>query len=67
MNLELIEKMNTKEKLHTMEQLWESLCADRDCLIAPEWHEDVLKERQTIIDSGKANFYSLDELRNKLL
>ena len=66
MDTTIIEKMNTQEKLHTMEQLWDNLCKNRDFPLTPEWHENVLQERKAIIDSGKASLLSLDEVRNQL-
>ncbi|MFT5124601.1 MAG: hypothetical protein ACI9QL_005330 [Candidatus Omnitrophota bacterium] len=47
-----------------MEKLWQSLLADQDQLESPEWHGALLDQRRERIQSGKAKFLSLDELRN---
>ena len=58
-----IKKMNFKERLQTMELLWDSLLEDENKLESPAWHEDVLRERKKKIDSNEAKFISLDELK----
>ncbi len=64
MNLS-IASMTTAEKLDAMEQLWLSLQAqpDRD---PPEWHREVLAERQRRIDRGETTFSTLEEVRERL-
>ncbi len=37
--------MNIKERLQTIEVLWESLRYDEVDIDSPDWHEDILKER----------------------
>ena len=60
-----VKKMSMKERLQAMEILWDSLI-DEECEIeSPEWHQDVLKEREKKIKDGKAEFISLEELRSK--
>lgn len=34
---------------------------------SPSWHEDILNERMQSINSGKAKFISIQELKNKNL
>ena len=60
-----VKKMSLKERLRAMEILWASPI-DEECEIeSPEWHQDILKEREKKIKDGKAEFISLDELRSK--
>jgi putative addiction module component (TIGR02574 family) len=63
MNTLEIKKMSTTERLQTMEALWDSLVNDEVELESPEWHGDILKERKRKIESGKAEFISLEKLR----
>ena len=67
MDTSVIEKMNTREKLQTMEQLWDNLCRNIDYPLTPDWHKDILDKRKEILDSGAAKLFSLDDLRNQLL
>ncbi len=67
MDTKVIDQMSIEEKLFAMEQLWSSLCKDGNYPITPKWHENVLKERKELIDSGNANFITLEELRRRLI
>lgn len=60
-----ISSMSTAEKLEAMEQLWASLQVQQD-LPPPEWHRQILTERQKRIDSGEATFATLAEVRERL-
>lgn len=50
-----------------MEALWEALCRQENEPISPDWHEDILSERLSKMESGQAKFYSLDEVKKRLL
>ena len=66
MDTAIIEKMNNAEKLHTMEQLWDSLCEKNEQALTPEWHRDVLKDRLELHESGDAHYLTIEEVRNSL-
>lgn len=46
-----------------METLWDSLFYEETEIESPEWHRDILEERKQKIESGKAKFLSLEELK----
>jgi putative addiction module component (TIGR02574 family) len=58
-----IKKMSRAERLAAMEALWDSLVEEESEIESPEWHRDILAERRRQIESGKAEFISLDKLR----
>ncbi len=39
-----------------MEALWESLSRESVCVESPEWHREVLEERERRVASGEAQF-----------
>ena len=51
-----LKEMSAKDKLQTMEALWESLLADPAAVESPEWHENELRVRESRIQSGDAKF-----------
>ena len=51
-----LKEMSAKDKLQTMEALWESLSADPATVESPEWHENELRVRESRIQSGDAKF-----------
>jgi putative addiction module component (TIGR02574 family) len=61
-----IEQLSVSEQLETMEMLWESLSSQPDDISSPDWHEDVLKAREAKINSEKAEYLTIDELKEKL-
>ena len=58
-----IKGMSRAERLQAMEALWNSLLAEEAEIESPDWHRDVLQERKRKIESGEAEFISLDKLR----
>jgi hypothetical protein len=58
-----IKKMSRIERLKAMEALWDSLIGDEAEIDSPEWHRDILEERKRKIETGKAEFISLEKLR----
>jgi putative addiction module component (TIGR02574 family) len=58
-----IRKMSRAERLQTIEALWDSLVEEEAEIESPHWHRDVLEERKRKIESGKAEFISLEKLR----
>jgi putative addiction module component (TIGR02574 family) len=58
-----IKKMSRVERLRTMEALWDSLVEKKAEIESPDWHRGILEERKAKIESGKAEFISLEKLR----
>ncbi len=63
MNIIDIKKMSTIERLQAMEALWDSLLYEDTEIESPEWHRDILDERIAKVESGKANFISLEKMK----
>jgi len=49
-------QMTVGEKLSAMEALWDDLCRDEAQIPVPDWHRQILDERQRPINSGEARF-----------
>ncbi|KAF3984547.1 MAG: addiction module protein [Methylococcales symbiont of Hymedesmia sp. n. MRB-2018] len=60
-----ISNMSVIERLQTMEALWDSLTREPTGIKSPKWHEEILFDRKEKIESGHANFISLEELKSK--
>jgi putative addiction module component (TIGR02574 family) len=61
-----IERMTVAERLQAMELLWRSLSADPDKLESPAWRKKVLAKRLAKIESGKAEFLTIAQLKKRL-
>jgi putative addiction module component (TIGR02574 family) len=58
-----LDEMSVEEKLQTIELIWDSLAGKEDSLPTPDWHRDVLEERVRQIESGEAEFITLEQLQ----
>jgi len=58
-----LSEMTLSEKLQVMEALWDDLSRNADTLESPEWHRDVLEERERRIASGEARFTDWEEAK----
>ena len=63
MDVLAVKKMSRIERLQAMETLWDSILYEDGQIESPEWHNQILEERKSIISSGKAKFISLSELK----
>jgi len=60
-----LDHMTTEEKLAAMEELWADL-SQRDAVPVPQWHKDILDERQRLIDEGKAEFIDWETAKKQI-
>lgn len=58
-----LKDMTVAEKLQLMETIWEDLSRNSDALESPEWHREVLEERERRIDSGEARFSDWEQAK----
>ncbi|MEE9494446.1 MAG: addiction module protein [Gammaproteobacteria bacterium] len=65
MTIAEISKMSVHERLQAMEALWDSLTHEPIGIKSPKWHEGILSDRKETIQSGNADFISLEELKSK--
>ena len=49
-----------------MEQLWADLCREEEELESPQWHREVLEQRERDLKDGKDTFVSLEEAKRIL-
>ena len=61
-----LDQMTVEEKLRAMEAIWRSLSKLEDQVPVPDWHKQVLDERQRQIDAGDATFVSLEEMKERV-
>lgn len=63
MSLNDIRNMPTAQKIHLMEALWESLCAEENEPESPNWHKELLTIRAEKLKENNIKLYTLDELK----
>lgn len=58
-----LKTMSVDERLVLMEELWDSLCHENVSAQSPEWHKEILDDRIDLINAGKAEYISIQELK----
>ena len=62
--MQYISTLTVSERLQVMEMLWDSLSsADYE---SPQWHENILQDREQRVASGQSGFMSLEESKRLL-
>ncbi len=61
-----LDKMTRGEKLRAMEELWEDLSRTEEKYPSPEWHGDILRERQEALEAGKDEFIPWEDAKRAL-
>ena len=61
-----IDRMTLEEKLVAMEALWDNLCRDETQVPVPDWHKQVLDERQRQIETGEAKFVDWETAKARI-
>lgn len=62
-----LKEMSVRDKLRTIETLWESLSADPGAVASPEWHDNELRVREPRVASSEAKFVELKKSKADIL
>jgi putative addiction module component (TIGR02574 family) len=54
------------EKLRMMEALWDGIAPLESELEIPQWHKDLLDEREALVQSGKARFIDWETAKQEI-
>lgn len=65
MSIDEIKKLNPKERIILINDIWESLESENITVESPSWHKQVLNERIKKMKNNEARYVSLDELKNR--
>ncbi len=58
-----LSEMTLEEKLQVMDALWENLSRHAENFNSPDWHKEVLAEREKLIESGQAKFVDWEQAK----
>jgi hypothetical protein len=61
-----IEQMTLAERMKAMELLWRSISSEPGSVVSPAWHGEVLQKRRAKIESGRAKFLTVAQLKKRL-
>ena len=61
-----INNMTIAEKLRIMEELWDDLRMRAAGVPLPQWHKDLLEERERLIETGEAQFRDWETAKKRI-
>lgn len=59
-----IEDMTPAQKIELMEALWKNMSRNPDEVESPDWHRQVLEERERALANGENEFMDWEEAKN---
>jgi hypothetical protein len=62
-----LDRMTLEEKLLAMEALWDDLCRREEAVPVPQWHKDLLDERERLVQQGKARFIDWETAKQRIV
>lgn len=63
MSLDEILKLDVKDRIILMNEIWSTLKDDK--IESPTWHKEVLDDRLERLDNNEAQFITIEELKAK--
>ncbi len=64
--LEQIRQLPLREKLRLMEEIWDDISREEQDLEVPQWHKEILDERERLLAEGKAQFMDWEEAKRQI-
>ena len=61
-----MDELSIQEKIQIMESLWVELSKNADKVESPDWHKNVLQERENNIKEGKDQFIDWNTAKNNI-
>lgn len=61
-----LDKMSLSEKLRLMESVWDNLCQTAESIPSPEWHQNILKNREEDVQKGTDRFADWETAKTKI-
>lgn len=61
-----LKTMSVEEKIQTMEMLWDDLCRLPDGVKSPDWHQDMLADREVVIERGGEAFEDWEAAKKRI-
>ena len=61
-----VDRLSISDRLLLMERLWEALSRCPNDVPVPEWHGDILAERQAAACNGRSEFVEWEAARQRL-
>jgi len=61
-----LDKMTVEEKLQAMESLWDDLCSRAGGVTSPDWHGEILEQRDSAHSRGEDGFQDWEATKRNI-
>lgn len=61
-----LKEMSLEDKISTMEVLWDDICRTSSDFPSPDWHGDILREREQNLKDGKDEFEDWEDVKREI-
>ena len=61
-----LDKMSLEDKILAMELIWDDLCKKAEGVASPDWHGEILVERETMHKAGADDFEDWHVAKGKI-
>ena len=65
MTIAELKEMPVNQRIILMEEIWDTLSHEDVEIESPSWYKDILDERMELINSGKAEYLSIEQLKSR--
>ena len=59
-------KLTVQEKLDLLEEVWDDLCNKPENVPVPEWHKEVLDERERMLQEGQISISDWESAKGRI-
>ncbi len=61
-----LKQMSAEEKIRIMESLWDDLCDTAGSTLSPDWHGQVLADREAAVSDGEHEVMDWEAAKRKI-
>ncbi|MBM4328355.1 MAG: addiction module protein [Deltaproteobacteria bacterium] len=61
-----LSKLTLAQKLDLMEAIWDDLTKHGEILESPDWHEQILEDREAALAAGNASVSGWEEAKDRI-
>ncbi len=61
-----LKQMSIEQKIQLIETIWDDLCKRTDNIPSPNWHKDILDEREQKLKIGEDEFINWNIAKKKI-
>ena len=61
-----IRQLTLSEKLELLEAVWSEISSNPDQVEVPQWHKDILDERQQAVEEGRVKILDWEEAKRQI-